>query len=109
MAGGMAWGCHNEPTPLPDGGGGGLFRRLGALAGPRVASIPLCASVRPPRRPLRPCSLYLLAMSPTQADLEMGFATRGAQIVACDAARRLAARTLEAEHELQDRLRTTTR
>jgi hypothetical protein len=48
-------------------------------------------------------------MSPTQADLEVGFATRGAQIVACDAARRLAVQALDAEHELQDRLGSATR
>lgn len=48
----------------------------------------------------RPCSLYLLPAKPTQADLEIGYATRGAQIVACDAARRLAVQTHEAEHAL---------
>jgi hypothetical protein len=44
----------------------------------------------------------MLPPAPTQADLEIGYATRGAQIVACDAARRLAVQTLEAEHALAD-------
>ncbi|MFC3070505.1 hypothetical protein [Phenylobacterium soli] len=35
------------------------------------------------------------------ADLEAGFARRGAQVVACDAERRLAVQTHEAEHELE--------
>ncbi len=39
-------------------------------------------------------------------DLEIGYAKRGAQIVACDAARRLAVQTHEAEHQLEDRLRS---
>jgi hypothetical protein len=53
----------------------------------------------------RPCSLYVLSAQPTQADLEIGYATRGAQIVACDAARRLAVQTHEAEHALDARAR----
>jgi len=48
------------------------------------------------------CDLYLLPQSPTQADLEIGYATRGAQIVACDAARALAVQTHAAEHALED-------
>jgi hypothetical protein len=53
-----------------------------------------------PAEAARPCSLYLLPAKPTQADLEIGYATRGAQIVACDAARRLAVQTHAAEHAL---------
>lgn len=49
-----------------------------------------------------PCSLYVLPGAPTQADLEVGYATRGAQLVSCDAARRLAIQTHEAEHTLED-------
>jgi hypothetical protein len=56
-----------------------------------------------PAEAARPCSLYLLPQKPTQADLEIGYATRGAQIVACDAARRLAVQTHEAEHALEVR------
>jgi hypothetical protein len=40
------------------------------------------------------------------ADLEIGYVTRGAQIVACDAARRLAVETLKAERAAQDRARS---
>ncbi|MFL5297676.1 MAG: hypothetical protein ACJ798_14960 [Phenylobacterium sp.] len=39
---------------------------------------------------------------PTQADLEIGYATRGAELAACDAARALAVQTHAAEHALQD-------
>jgi hypothetical protein len=52
---------------------------------------------------MRPCSLYLLPAKPTEADLEIGYATRGAQLVACDAARRLAVQIQEAEHVLEGR------
>ena len=74
-----------------------------ACASP-IPTSPAAVRIETPAEAARPCSLYLLPKSPTQADLEVGFATRGAQIVACDAARRLAFQTLEAEHELQDRL-----
>jgi hypothetical protein len=53
------------------------------------------------------CSLYLLPLAPTQADLEIGYATRGAQVVACDAARALAVQTHESEHALEDRITAT--
>ena len=62
-----------------------------------------------PAEAARPCALYTLPSAPTQADLEIGYATRGAALVACDAARRLAVETHEAEHELQDRLRPAKR
>ena len=52
----------------------------------------------------RPCSLYRLPASPNQADLEIGYATRGAALAACDAARALAVQTHAAEHALQDQL-----
>ena len=57
-----------------------------------------------PAEAVRACSLYLLPQTPTQADLEIGYATRGAQVVACDAARALAVQTQAAEHALQDQL-----
>lgn len=47
-----------------------------------------------------PCALYILPPHPTLADLEIGYVTRGAQIVACDAARRLAVETYEAQGAL---------
>ena len=70
-----------------------------------------CAKPHPPSRVApqlampaearRPCELHRLPEGPTQADLEIGYATRGAQIVACDAARRLAVETHDAEHGLE--------
>lgn len=50
--------------------------------------------------------MHRLPERPTQADLEVGYATRGAQIVACDAARRLAVETHEAEHALEVQARS---
>jgi hypothetical protein len=58
-----------------------------------------------PEEARRPCELHRLPEGATQADLEVGYATRGAQIVACDAARRLAVETLQAEHVLEDESR----
>lgn len=58
-----------------------------------------------PQEARRPCELHRLPEHATQADLEIGYATRGAQIVACDAARRLAVDTHEAEHALEDEVR----
>jgi hypothetical protein len=60
-----------------------------------------------PAEAARPCSLYVLPSKPTEADLEIGYATRGAQIVTCDAARRLAVQTHEAEHALEERTART--
>jgi hypothetical protein len=57
-----------------------------------------------PAEAAQACSLYLLPASPTMADLEVGYLTRGAQIVACDAARDLAVQTHSAEHALEDQL-----
>jgi hypothetical protein len=54
-----------------------------------------------PAEAARPCSLYVLPEHPSMADLEAGYATRGAQILACDAARRLAVDTHAAEHALE--------
>ena len=56
-----------------------------------------------PAEAQRACSLYVLPEQPTEADLEIGYATRGAQLVACDAARLLAVQTHAAEHELAAR------
>ncbi|WP_293322043.1 hypothetical protein [Phenylobacterium sp.] len=47
-----------------------------------------------------PCALHILPEQPTLADLEIGYVTRGAQIVACDAARRLAVETYAAQQAL---------
>lgn len=57
-----------------------------------------------PAEAAQACRLYLLPRAPTQADLEIGYATRGAQVVACDAARALAVQTHGAEHALEDQV-----
>jgi phage terminase small subunit len=57
-----------------------------------------------PPEATKACSLYLLPQTPTQAALEIGYATRGAQVVACDAARALAVQTHAAEHALEDQV-----
>lgn len=60
-------------------------------AAPRLALAPEATA---------PCALHALPAQPTLADLEIGYVTRGAQIVACDAARRLAVETYEAQQSL---------
>ena len=67
-------------------------------------------SVAPPRLVLpdeavQPCQLAVLPDRPTRADLDAAYVKRGAQLVACDAARRLAVDTLLAERALQERAR----
>ncbi len=79
------------------------------------ATIASCAaspppSVTPPRlilpqAAIRPCVLDRLPESPTLGDLEVAYISRGAALVACEAARDLAVGTLLAEREMQDRWR----
>ncbi len=52
---------------------------------------------------MKPCALFRLPENATAADLDLGYVTRGADLVSCDGARRLAVETWAAEHELQDR------
>lgn len=89
-----------------------LFRRLAliacALMTASCAGSPPVSTAAPPRLQLpaaaaTPCALPRLPDAATQADLEIGYAARGAALVACDAARGLAAETLAAEHILEDR------
>lgn len=47
------------------------------------------------------CPLYVLPANPTLADLEIGYATRGTQIILCDGKRQLAVATHAAEHRLE--------
>ena len=54
-----------------------------------------------PATAAEPCSLYRLPEAPTLADLEVGYATRGAQLLACDGRRQLAVETHAAEHRLE--------
>lgn len=91
-----------------------LWKTLAALACGLMASS--CAGTRrtstdalPPRLTLpeaasRPCSLAQLPENPTEGDLDAAFMLRGAQVVACDGARKLAVETLLAERSLADRL-----
>ena len=92
-----------------------LFRwiRLAPIA--LSATIASCAaslppSAVPPRLTLpqaatTPCVLARLPDAPTQGDLEVAYAARGAALIACDGARELAVETLLAERALQDRWR----
>lgn len=78
-----------------------------------------CASQRPtlpaapqlemPLTARRPCDLHRLPETATEADLEVGYAARGVQIAACDAARRLAVETHDAEHALEAEARRASR
>ena len=72
-----------------------------------------CAASRPaspvapprlilPEAATRPCDLAVLPDRPVLSDLEAAYMRRGAQLAACDAARRLALETLEAERALTD-------
>ena len=72
------------------------------------AGSPPISTVAPPRLVLpeaaaRPCALATLPEAPSLADLEAAYLLRGAQIVACDGARRLAVETLMAERAMQER------
>lgn len=72
------------------------------------AGSPPISTVAPPRLVLpeaatRPCALATVPEAPSLADLEAAYLLRGAQMVACDGARRLAVDTLTAERAMQDR------
>jgi hypothetical protein len=70
-----------------------------AASRPTSAVVPV--RLTPPEMATRPCDLHRLPEQATQADLEIGYVMRGAQIVACDTARRLAVETLKAERAAQ--------
>jgi hypothetical protein len=55
-----------------------------------------------PAEATRACSLYVLPKAPTLMDLEVGYATRGAQLAACDGLRNLAVQVHAQEHRLED-------
>lgn len=74
-----------------------------------AASPPLSATpprLTLPQAALAPCRLDRLPAPPTLADLETSYMARGQALAECDAARRMAVETLEAERALQDRWRT---
>ena len=68
----------------------------------RPPTSPAAPRLAMPEEARRPCELHRIPERATQADLEVGYATRGAQIVACDAARRLAVETHDSEHALEE-------
>lgn len=68
---------------------------------PRFAPPPRLAL---PVEATAPCGLAILPDAPTRQDLDAAYALRGAQLIACDAARRMAVETVMAEREMQDRL-----
>ena len=77
-----------------------------ALMTASCAGSPRISPVAPPRLALpetasRPCALATLPAAPTLADLEAAYMLRGAQVLACDGARRLAVETLLAERATQ--------
>ena len=56
-----------------------------------------------PETATQPCTLVgRLPVDPTKADLDIGYAVRGAEILACDAKRGLAVDVHQAEHDDQD-------
>lgn len=59
--------------------------------------------IETPAEVRRACSLYVLPTHASLMDLELGYATRGAQLVACDAARGAAVAIHDAEHALEAR------
>ena len=71
------------------------------------AALPASLPVAPPRLVLpesasRPCRLSQLPANPSQADLERAYMARGADLVACDTARRMAFDLLLEERALYD-------
>jgi hypothetical protein len=69
----------------------------------RTPSSPAAPRIEMPAEARQACGLYVLPAKPSLADIQVGYATRGAQIVACDIARALAVQTHDAEHALEDR------
>lgn len=72
-----------------------------SLTGACAASPPISRAAPPrlalPLEATRPCALAVLPEAATLGDLETAYALRGAQVAACDSARRLAVDTLLAE------------
>lgn len=66
---------------------------------PRISTV--APQIEMPAEAKRPCGLHVLPPNPSAADLEIAYVQRGVQILNCDAARRLAVETHDAEHELE--------
>lgn len=73
---------------------------IASCAAPGPVSAPPRLSI--PKTADTPCPLHTLPDAPTKADLEVGYARRGDQLVACDGARDLAVQTMREEHRLED-------
>lgn len=58
--------------------------------------------VEAPAEAMRACPLYTLPVNPTNDDLKVGYATRGAQVIACDGRRQLALAALGQQHNALD-------
>ena len=69
-------------------------------AGSPRSSVVATPSIDMPEIAVRPCRLDLLPPSPTISDLEISYVARGSDLVACDAARKLAVATFEAQRSL---------
>ncbi|SFS75856.1 hypothetical protein SAMN05192570_2370 [Brevundimonas viscosa] len=91
---------------IPTGSVALLIMIASCAASPPTSATP--PRIALPTEATTPCRLDRLPDQPTLADLEAGYVARGAGIVACDAARRMAVETLEAERALQDRWRAGT-
>lgn len=66
---------------------------------PRISLV--APQIEMPAEARKPCGLHILPDAPRVVDLELGYAQRGAQILACDAARRLAVEIHDSEHLLE--------
>lgn len=78
-----------------------LISSCAPLARPSAPTIPPRRSM--PATATQPCTLVgRLPVDPAQADLEIGYAVRGAEILACDAKRGLAVDVHRAEHDDED-------
>lgn len=68
--------------------------------------MPEAPTAPPPRLTIpadarKPCGLYRLPANPTQADLEVGYVTRGAQLIECDGLRAVAVTTFDTQAEAE--------
>lgn len=70
---------------------------------PRTLTV-VAPHIEMPELAERPCRLDTLPASPTLSDLEVSYAQRGADLVACEAARKLAVDTFEAQSALAEKM-----
>lgn len=89
-----------------------LTLMLGACGTTTLFSAPKARQAAPPAKAprveappeaTRACPLYVLPANPTNDDLKVGYATRGAQVIACDGRRQLALAALDRQHNALDR------